>query len=900
MSVPSFGVRLTSKGVETVVGDFDKVEKKARKTSKAVKDDFSKDMSSALGSVKTFVAGLGVAFSVGAFVAFVKNAKDVVDATADMAQGLGTTVERLTSLQAVARTAGGNNELVSKSLVKMGRSVDEFAQGLPAASKAFSDLGVKLEDLNGKDVVEQFAIISQAFQRTEDPTKRLNASISIFGRGVAALLPTLNSVGEIGFGGMIEKARTLAQVIRDDDVTAIQSLNDKLDDAKTSLDVVGAAFVAGFAPGFEKAIDDAAVGFDKSSDLGRKIGGMAGEFFNETVIMLANIGDALVTVSQLVIKTIETMFEQGKVSIKSGMNVLKALWDDRFEDALQNHLNNKTALPNVAAALKKGDEEQLAIRKRLEKEVEDLLNGMQARLEERKAPDSVFIGPLPAPEAYLAKQADLLARGEQQRLDAVEKGAKDEAETREKVRASAELADRAAYDRGEISLADYHARRRARIEAAAKDELALLGPQRAALQNQAQTPARDASLNALAEKEKQVREKRKSDLAADRATELQADLVLKDKRVAFEAEVAKSRGDSHLAEIMQIKQRGEAYALLLHQLGVGQEEIERLVAEQQRTLLGGADIKKAVDEAKRAIADVQAERDRINDAQGRGLIMQSTAEEKILELERDRTPAIRDALQATLLLAQAQGDQSMVDDVQRLIDSLRDITPAANRAHASLAQVADTAQQTAIDSLTNSLGETIDQFGDVGDAARQMALDVVKALRRMAAEALAADLVKAGSKGLKSIGNSIGNAVIGTLGAADGGLIRGPGTETSDSIRARLSNNEFVVRAWAVKQPGILGLLSAVNKLGAGALRAPTVQSVRPLLPREPAFADGGLVVAPAQSNSEAGGGAPGELKVGLDRGLFVEFFRSPEGQRVLVEGYGHNRRAMNALGQRR
>lgn len=46
---------------------------------------------------------------------------------------------------------------------------------------------------------------------------------------------------------------------------------------------------------------------------------------------------------------------------------------------------------------------------------------------------------------------------------------------------------------------------------------------------------------------------------------------------------------------------------------------------------------------------------------------------------------------------------------------------------------------------------------------------------------------------------------------AGGGQVRGPGTATSDSIPAWLSDGEFVVRAAMVSQPGILPLLEAIN-----------------------------------------------------------------------------------------
>lgn len=46
---------------------------------------------------------------------------------------------------------------------------------------------------------------------------------------------------------------------------------------------------------------------------------------------------------------------------------------------------------------------------------------------------------------------------------------------------------------------------------------------------------------------------------------------------------------------------------------------------------------------------------------------------------------------------------------------------------------------------------------------------------------------------------------------AMGGIVTGPGSGTSDSIMARVSAGEFVVRANAVQQPGMLDLLNSLN-----------------------------------------------------------------------------------------
>lgn len=84
---------------------------------------------------------------------------------------------------------------------------------------------------------------------------------------------------------------------------------------------------------------------------------------------------------------------------------------------------------------------------------------------------------------------------------------------------------------------------------------------------------------------------------------------------------------------------------------------------------------------------------------------------------------------------------------------------------------------------------------------------------------------------------------------ASGGLLRGPGTGTSDSMLARVSNGEYVVRAAAVRRLGV-ARLNAINR---GSL---------------PQFADGGLIASAVGSlpraSGSAGGGATSVLNLTL------------------------------------
>ncbi|HHE3603414.1 TPA: tape measure protein [Pasteurella multocida] len=89
------------------------------------------------------------------------------------------------------------------------------------------------------------------------------------------------------------------------------------------------------------------------------------------------------------------------------------------------------------------------------------------------------------------------------------------------------------------------------------------------------------------------------------------------------------------------------------------------------------------------------------------------------------------------------------------------------------------------------------------DAIKNLALTIVNSMAQIAAQQLAMQATSA-------IGGLFG-AVGGVVTAATGGYITGPGTGTSDSIPARLSNGEYVIRAASVSRYGV-DFLHAINR----------------------------------------------------------------------------------------
>lgn len=130
-------------------------------------------------------------------------------------------------------------------------------------------------------------------------------------------------------------------------------------------------------------------------------------------------------------------------------------------------------------------------------------------------------------------------------------------------------------------------------------------------------------------------------------------------------------------------------------------------------------------------------------------------------------------------------------------------------------------------SITNHMTDAFMSISDGADSAeeafKKMALAIIQDLKRMAIQA-------AITRSLFP-GGGLSGAV---AGFASGGLVTGPGSGTSDSIPARLSNGEYVIRASSVRSVGV-DFLDAINALGA--------RSFRRAIPG--GFADGGEVTVP-------------------------------------------------------
>lgn len=188
--------------------------------------------------------------------------------------------------------------------------------------------------------------------------------------------------------------------------------------------------------------------------------------------------------------------------------------------------------------------------------------------------------------------------------------------------------------------------------------------------------------------------------------------------------------------------------------------------------------------------------------------------EQKLNAEREKLQELMPSL-IELGLSRAEAEGVIHSELERTEEKLQKVKTASEEAAASFAK---------------SILEDIRAADDLNDALGRISERLLDLAFDRAFDLLADQFARLGTASKKTGGGGGGgffaNILGDLLGFAHGGLVRGPGTATSDSVPAMLSDGEYVVRAKSVT-PRTLPLLQAINA-------GPTI----------PRFANGGLVGA--------------------------------------------------------
>jgi hypothetical protein len=444
------------------------------------------------------------------------------------------------------------------------------------------------------------------------------------------------------------------------------------------------------------------------------------------------------------------------------------------------------------------------------------------------------------------------------------------------------------FEEGLTSLREFFTNRRSIIEQEAQKEIEILEKR---LQFESTRPLEKTETETdrqknIAQIQNQIAirridlEEQLADLAAE---ERKATRDLQKEQAAFEVKLAELQGNRFAAARAALDEESRKLDEILRKQGVADAERARRVQEFRAAGEAQINFDEILAQGRQALAQIETDRRDIELQVQEGILFQFQGEQQIVALEQERLPLLRQIAEQLLAAAEAIGDPEKITQAREFAQSIEAMSLSSNRAAKEMAQFKAAVEQSLTSNLQNFFAQGIENAESFADAMRQLALSVIDSLRQIAAQMLANLAIQKllgafGGFGLFSQG--------GVVKAAGGGLVRGPGTGTSDSIPARLSDHEFVVRAAVVRQPGVLELLEELNAEGSLVLRRRGLRG----------FAEGGLV----EVGSTDSGTGRADLMISLDETLLLKRLEaSPMFARVIVRTMENNRKAVNnALGR--
>ena len=858
-------------------------------------------------SVNGVLANLGAAVSVAGLAAMLKSAIDTGDALDEMSQRVGISVETLSVWQPAAQQSGVAGASFEQGLRKLAATMMEAATGSQDAARGFAAVGVEFRNQDGTLRATDAVLLDLAerFKAMPDGAEKTALAVRLFGRAGADLIPFLNQ-GRDGIGELAAGMQALGVQMSSETAAQAGRFNDTLDQLGLATRSIGQQVVAAVLP----ALNDLAGGLAGSARQGGALRAVLDGIVQGLKVLAlgaATAGHAFVALGE---------------AIGAGMAAAVEALRGRAASA-------RAILADLKGQLAARFDELASLRERL-------FNPAQAEVRApRIQADPELLQRLAAPKAPRDTTSAQTALAKAQ-LDAEFALLKDGLARQQAALASA-LEDRL------VSAREYHARKTALEQREVDAEIARR-QQELARQRQvaAAAPSQDDRLRAQAEVAKAeadliVLNHRRADIGQANARKAaQAERDLAEALAQVRDELQQITGQATAADRQAAVERGvrDLKARLLAEADAdGVSLVNRLIdvkAAQANLAALEAQWRQVAERLRQAEQGLQIQ-------QQAGLLTETQARQQILALQQQSADEMARLLPAMQQAAQAIGPEA-VTRVQGWANELARARLVADEM-APLWQDLGRGFGTALNGMLAGAqtwrGAMAGLFQTVSSAflqhlviqpfqqwvamqARMLALRLGFLQQEQAAQAAAGavavaqksaettavvsmDAAQAGAGAAASqaaipvVGPALGlvamaamvAAVMALLGNirkfAAGGLVAGPGTSTSDSVPARLSAGEYVIRAAAVRTVGV-SVLDAINGLAAG----PRLRG------GELAFAAGGLVpevrVAPVAPPPQAV-----RIVNAIDPGVTHDHLQTPAGERVIVNIIGRNAGAIRA-----
>ena len=859
--------------------------------------------------VNGVLAGLGVALSAAGLAAMVRSALESADALNKLSQRVGITVEALSTLVPAAELSGVSAQTFETGLKKLATTMFEAATGSEESARRLKALGVEFKNQDGTLRATDAVLLDLAdrFQAMPDGAQKSALAVQLFGKSGAELIPFLNQ-GREGIAALTGEMEALGVQIGGDTAAQAEVFNDSLAKLRLAATSLANRVIEAFLP----ALNEMAGGMVESA----KQGGTLRAILDGVVLVLKTLALGAATVG----KAFVALGEAIGAGVAAAVEALRG-----------NTAGAKAIIAELKGSLVRRLDELAEFRDSLfdPKPIEVQAPRIQA--------DPALLQRLTAP-GQAREAASALAALRKAQMDAEFALLKDGLERQQRALNQA-LEDRL------LSVRDYHGRKTALEQRELDAEIARRRLALAASQAVATNPRASESdrLRAKAEIAKleadlTVLNNKRADVeVANARAAAKAERELAEALAQAREELAQLTGTDTAEDrraAIERSYRDLRARLAAENDAAGVSLIDRLIDVKAAQ----ANLARLEQEWRLVTERLRNAQEAIQIQQQAGLLTKAQARERIVALQRESADEMQRLLPAMQQAAQAIGPEvagrvaawrNELERTRLVVDELAPMWNRIGEGFGTALQGMVTGAQSFREALSNLFRQVADAFLQqmviqpfqqwVAMQARMLAMKLGFLQQEQAIEQAAAaqsvaqksaettakvsmDAAQAGAGAAASQASipiagpalaiaamvAMVAAVMALLGGikkfAAGGFVTGPGTATSDSIPARLSAGEYVVRAAAVRRVGV-AFLDALNDLS-----APPVWDGRRL-----ALAAGGLV--PQVQVQPAAPPVSQAVRIvnTIDPGVTHDHLQTPAGELVILNIIGRNARAVRA-----
>lgn len=202
-------------------------------------------LNSLAGVAKGVGAAIGGALAVGGLSALFRSAVDGIDQLNDLADATGSSVEKLSALEAAAKRTGTGVDVVGSALIKLNKTLTDAKPGSEQAA-VLQSIGLSAKELQELDPADALLRVAQALATYDDNGKKSRITQELFGKSLREVAPLLKD--------LVEQGQLNATVTKEQAAEA-ERFNHQLAQARKNSEDLSRSIASALLPALNKLFD---------------------------------------------------------------------------------------------------------------------------------------------------------------------------------------------------------------------------------------------------------------------------------------------------------------------------------------------------------------------------------------------------------------------------------------------------------------------------------------------------------------------------------------------------------------------------------------------------------------------------------------------------------------------